>query len=766
MRTNHADTIAVHPEFSPALRAGFENFYNYMQRGDPDGLYCAEEKLSATAEIMGQLGNQPRIPISHLLDAVRDSEVSGRAERLRRRNETREPQAPQPAPVPAPVPEVSIHDEEMPPAVSVPDGGDDPRDTDYLPDEDEEESQGQDPRDSEYIPDDDEASEFTELLDDESEHSDAPNRRASRRAARPARADGRRRTAQRVNNRQAIRDITGHEVESLYRSDETSEPPAIAPFVPSVNPAQAPNVFESLRAQRQADEIMQAENRAREAENARIRAQAIHDQLMAEANAENMPELPMALLESFRSLSTTETSCNADLGSIDEIRTSCIRDCKYIYVCGDIHGDASLLKYFCETAKFARITMTQVEDEVVANVTWEPSVNDIVVVLLGDYVDRTRRSDTPKTFGEVNREEEIIQHLINQLALKAAEHRSHVIRILGNHELWLIQARFRAHETNFIRNHTTTMALRGYIPAQPPGAVPPQPPPQPIVENKIDAFKPRRFMAEAMAVCKSFIIFQVKDCLFCHAGLTLDSLNLYINMANEYRDGTGRSKPMHIYRFLNNTANYLWSHNGAISDFDVAFTGGDSIVNTRQYATEPEASFEGVITSVINRLNAYNSGQDNPTAERYPPIHHIFVGHTWPKHDLQGHVLELDSVHAVVSRGPPNSNVIFCDTKASRAFFHENGERYMRDPRPAYRARPVIVSYEMPQVGPNGVNTALANPTATSLKWRMKNYDRRAGQRDILEYSIERWQRPITQEDSTARHAQPPPPAQNPQLPI
>lgn len=141
-------------------------------------------------------------------------------------------------------------------------------------------------------------------------------------------------------------------------------------------------------------------------------------------------------------------------------------DCT-LYVFGDIHCDLGLLEtLLCDVTGLITINRktTPPTYRWIADNSW--------VVLVGDMMDRFRPSETVqdngKTEGEVKDEEGLIINLLNILSVQANQKNSRIIKLIGNHELMLLNGDSR-YVTDFAKynilaqntNHTEIFAPRG-----------------------------------------------------------------------------------------------------------------------------------------------------------------------------------------------------------------------------------------------------------------------------------------------------------------
>ena len=141
-------------------------------------------------------------------------------------------------------------------------------------------------------------------------------------------------------------------------------------------------------------------------------------------------------------------------------------DCT-LYVFGDIHCDLGLLEtLLCDVTGLITIdrTTTPPTYRWIADNSW--------VVLVGDMMDRFRQDSKMdvdyRTEGEVKDEEGLIINLLNILSVQANQKNSRIIKLIGNHELMLLNGDSR-YVTDFAKdnisaqntNHTAIFAPGG-----------------------------------------------------------------------------------------------------------------------------------------------------------------------------------------------------------------------------------------------------------------------------------------------------------------
>ena len=150
-------------------------------------------------------------------------------------------------------------------------------------------------------------------------------------------------------------------------------------------------------------------------------------------------------------------------------------------VIGDIHGDIRRFKDILIDAKIIN-----------ANIEWVAEPPNTIVVQMGDQVDSINRDSALEDW-EVLPDVEMIYftNLLNKMALSKG---GRVISLIGNHELM-----------NIIGNYS-------YVS------------PKSLGNNRGELFKPGGSLSAILS--QRPIVVKIGGFLFCHAGLTLDHLNI------------------------------------------------------------------------------------------------------------------------------------------------------------------------------------------------------------------------------------------------
>jgi hypothetical protein len=150
-------------------------------------------------------------------------------------------------------------------------------------------------------------------------------------------------------------------------------------------------------------------------------------------------------------------------------------------VIGDIHGDIRRFKDILIDAKIIN-----------ANIEWVAEPPNTIVVQMGDQVDSINRDSALEDW-EVLPDVEMIYftNLLNKMALSKG---GRVISLIGNHELM-----------NIIGNYS-------YVS------------PKSLGNNRSELFKPGGSLSAILS--QRPIVVKIGGFLFCHAGLTLDHLNI------------------------------------------------------------------------------------------------------------------------------------------------------------------------------------------------------------------------------------------------
>lgn len=159
-------------------------------------------------------------------------------------------------------------------------------------------------------------------------------------------------------------------------------------------------------------------------------------------------------------------------------------NCDRLVIIGDIHGDIKRLKNILIDAKVIN-----------NNIEWIAEPKNTIVVQMGDQVDSLNRDDYIKDW-EVLEDIEVLYftNLIDKLAQSKG---GRFISIIGNHEFMNVIGNFSYVSRKSLNNDLV---------------------------KRHNLFKPKGTLSPIL--CKRPIILKIGDLLFCHAGLTLDHINL------------------------------------------------------------------------------------------------------------------------------------------------------------------------------------------------------------------------------------------------
>jgi hypothetical protein len=158
--------------------------------------------------------------------------------------------------------------------------------------------------------------------------------------------------------------------------------------------------------------------------------------------------------------------------------------CDRLIIIGDIHGDIKRLKNILLDAKIIN-----------NNIEWIAEPNNTIVVQMGDQVDSLNRDESIPDW-EVLEDIEVLYFtdLLDKMALSKG---GRFISIVGNHEFMNVIGNFSYVSRKSLNND--------------------------LVKRQ-NLFKPKGTLSPIL--CKRPIILKIGDLLFCHAGLTLDHINL------------------------------------------------------------------------------------------------------------------------------------------------------------------------------------------------------------------------------------------------
>ena len=199
-----------------------------------------------------------------------------------------------------------------------------------------------------------------------------------------------------------------------------------------------------------------------------------------------------------------------------------------IYAIGDIHGDIeALLSCLIDVAKVMKIQN--------GKPVWIGK--DSLVIFCGDYVDRFRGGSQYKGEGEISYEEEKILYIIRYLDKLARKDNGRIITVIGNHEVMNLEKDF-TYVSKFCLSRNNLFRTK-----------------QLQEEDRLKRFRIGGIINDLLRNDGSiYAIAQIGDWIFCHGGMTQDTLIDVCKYLQPKKDIKECGNHDDIFRLLNNWA--------------------------------------------------------------------------------------------------------------------------------------------------------------------------------------------------------------------